>query len=144
MDLNESQESKKERLRLHLNFLQTLLVQKSNYLLTIASISAALLVVATFSKELVPFNNKVKLSLIFLLITIPSSLFIFLLEIFFAERNTEKAIREVTGLDKLISRNTFLQKYIYPVFVIFPFIAVTVLMIVVIYFIYSISLVVAV
>ncbi len=99
-NLTLEQQEKLERFKIHLNSLWDLLGEKSSILTVISSVSAAILIIATFNPNLLPITTGFKIVITILLALIPTSLLFHLLEIFSAINNTNEAIKKMIGPQK--------------------------------------------
>ena len=126
-----------ELLKIHIDTLKFLLMQKSAILPIISSLSATMLIVATFNKELLPITNNIKFALIALLLLIPLSLIIALSEYYVAIKNTKEAINKIVKIDDF-EYKTLWQKIYTRIFILYPVIGVFLLSVIIIYIAFSI------
>lgn len=145
MELNLEQQGKLKRLDIQFSFLQQAVFQKSNIALVIASLSAAILIIATFGNNLLSFETiYFKIAITILLSLIPLSLIVFLLEINSGINNSQKNMNEILGIDiktemKDIEKTySFGQKISNKVCVYFPYLGIFLLLVVVGYIILEI------
>lgn len=94
--INDEQFKKLERLKPQWEILFTATSSKDQAVLTITSLAAAFLVIATFNEKLLPLNNLVRGLITILLVLIPISLFSHLLS---ADRTAQKAVK---NMEKII------------------------------------------
>lgn len=136
-NLSLKQQEELERLKIHIDTLRSFVVQKSLLVSTIASLSATVLVVATFSSSLLKVTNNFKIALSALLLLIPISILLSVFEFHFSINATEKAIEEVIGKISKIDKKWYKKIFEY-ILVYFPFLGATVLLLSIIYIVYSI------
>lgn len=127
-----------EELNTHLEALRSFLIAKSNVVPIIASLSATILVVATFNGQLLKITPYFKIALSALLLLIPLSLFAYLAEFNLAIEKTKKMVEELVGCKDLLSNQTLKNKVFNTIIYWFPFFGNAVLLIVVIYIILAI------
>lgn len=96
-NLPPKKQAELEILRINFAFLNSLLTQRTAIVPVIASLSATVLVVATFNEKLLPITEDIKVALIILLALIPISTLFSILEIHFAIGTATKAINKITG-----------------------------------------------
>ena len=97
-----------EILRTNFAFLNSLLTIRSSILPIIASLSATLLVVATFNEKLIPLTEDIKIAIAILLLLIPISLIVSICEITHAIGVTTKEITKIAGgRDPFSSKTAF-------------------------------------
>ena len=118
----------------HISYLQQLLLAKSGVLPVISSVSAAILVIATFN-NLVPINAHLKICIAILLIIIPISLLFYLIEMSLAIKNTKDGIEKVVGKLPLRKEN-WSEKIKNVIFYTMPFILATIISVIILYFVY--------
>jgi hypothetical protein len=100
MDQNLEKEMKLKQLDIQVSFYQQAIFQKTKIALVLASLSAAILIVATFGGNLLPFETiHFKIAITILLSLIPISLFIFLLENSYAISTCNNNIGNIVGMD---------------------------------------------
>lgn len=145
MELSLEQQEKLKRLDVQFSFLQQAVFQKSNITLVIASLSAAILIIATFGNSLLSSETiYFKIAITILLSLIPLSLIIFLLEILNGISNSQKNMNEILNIDiktemKDIEKTySFWQKISNRACVYFPYLGILLLLIVVVYIILEI------
>jgi len=92
------------RVEAHISFLNPLLVAKTGILPLIASLSATMLIVATFNEKLIPLTEDIKVALTILLIIVPVSVIFAVIEFIIAINNTTEAINKLTGVDIFASK----------------------------------------
>ena len=145
MGLNLEQQEKLKRLDVQFSFLQQAVFQKSNITLVIASLSAAILIIATFGNNLLSFETVYfKIALTILLSLIPISLVIFLFEIVDGINGTNKNIEEITGIDMkaemkdINKRYSFIKKVRNYICIYFPYLGISLLLLVIGYIILEI------
>jgi len=145
MELNLEQQEKLKRLDVQFSFLQQAVFQKSKIALVIASLSAAILIIATFGNNLLSFETiYFKIALTILLSLIPISLVIFLFEIVDCINGANKNIEEITGIDmkaemKNINKSyNFIKKVRNYICIIFPYLGISLLLLVIGYIILEI------
>jgi len=134
--LSLKQQEELERLKIHIDTLKSLLMQRVAILPIISSLSATVLIVATFNKELLPITNYIKLALIALLLLIPISLIIALSEYYVAIKNTKEAIEKIVKINDF--KETRWQKIYNRIFILYPIIGVFILSVIIIYIAFSI------
>ena len=101
----ENNQAQIEILKINLAYLNSLLVQRSSILPVIASLSATMLVVATFNEDLVPLTEDIRVALVILLILVPISVIISILELHFAIDKTVNHILKSGGKDPYESKS---------------------------------------
>lgn len=136
--LSLEQQEKLERLRLHSGFLKSFLIEKSRIIPTIASLSATVLIIATFNDNLLPISYGTKLALSILLALIPLSLIISVFEFHLAANGSRKSMEDIVGKVELPPRDKWYQTWFDGILVYYPFVGVFVLTGVIIYIIISI------
>ncbi|MFA6514144.1 MAG: hypothetical protein WCT50_02530 [Patescibacteria group bacterium] len=109
-ELSLEQQEKLERLKLHLVFFQNCLLQKANLVPAIASLSAMVLVVASFNPDLLKITTNIKVILSVLLFLIPASLLFSIFDYDSAINESKKAMEEMVGKIDLPKKN-FLWRY---------------------------------
>jgi len=112
MGLSLEQQGKIKRLDIQISFLQQAIFQKAGVTLVIASLSAAILIIASFSNDLLsPSSLYFKIAITILLSLIPTSLFVYLIEIFDCIHAANKNIEEITGLDSKVRQKEIEKSY---------------------------------
>ncbi|MDD5551601.1 MAG: hypothetical protein PHI88_00330 [Candidatus Pacebacteria bacterium] len=85
-----------------------------NFSIIVSTLSATLLIVATFNKELIPVNDFTKTLLTILLLLIPSGLFLYLYELNQTGVDSAKALKKEINEDlKQRKKNIFLWFSVY-------------------------------
>lgn len=145
MELNLDQQGKLKRLDVQMSYLQQAVFQKANIALLIASLSAAILIIATFGNNLLSFDTVYfKSAITILLLLIPISLIIFLFEIVDGINGASKNIEEIVGIDmktelKEIEKNySCIKKIRNKVCILFPYFGISLLLLVIVYIIIEI------
>jgi len=134
-NLTLQQKEKLEKLRIYFAFLQSLLVAKTGVLPIVASLSATMLVIATFSEWLIPWSRDIKLVLSLLLALIPLSLLFAIYEIYAGLRSVHKAVLDEVGLNVFLHPETWYGKILYTAVGWFPAFATVVLSLIIVYII---------
>ena len=99
--LTPEQQEKLAKLTMHLTSLREFLGAKAGVATVVSSVSAAILIVATFNPNLLPITTGLKIGVTLLLTLIPISLLFYFLEILSAIGKTNKAIKKIIGDIKL-------------------------------------------
>ena len=100
MELDLEQQKKFKQLDVQMSFLQQAVFQKASIALVIASLSAAILIIATFGNNLLSLETiYFKIAITILLSLIPLSLIIFLLEILNGINSSQKNMNEILSID---------------------------------------------
>ena len=108
--LTPEQQEKLEKIKIHLTSLRELLGAKAGVATVISSVSAAILIVATFNPNLLPITRGLKIGITLLLALIPLSLLFYLLEILSAIGKSHKAIEKIIG-DIELPKNHWLEDF---------------------------------
>ncbi len=138
--LSLEQQEKLEKLKINLDFLKDILLERSRFIMTVASLSAMILAVATFN-GIVKVTIYLKSALSVLLFLIMSSVWFFLFENNYANSKTEKSILDITGMKKLTAEDySRKENTINKIFLFYPWCVAIVLSIVIIYIICAIWL----
>ncbi len=132
----ESQE-RLEKLKIHLNSLLQFLGDKARVVPVVASLSATVLVVATFNPDLLIITTELKIVLTILLTLIPISLLFHLLELFTAIRKVNASIKEMHNNQELLPIESMLMRAFNSVVGYFPFIGTIVLGSAIVYIVYA-------
>jgi len=142
MKLNLKQQEKLKKLDVQFSLLQQAVFQKSSIALVIASLSAAILIIATFGNNLLSFETiYFKIALTILLSLIPTSLIIFLLETVGGINSANKNIEKITGISikaemKDINKSYgHIKKISNNICILFPYLSVLLLLLVIGYII---------
>src|SRR3989344_8903758 len=107
-NLSPEKQAELETLKIHFAFLNSLLTQRTAIVPTIASLSAMILVVATFNEKLLPLTEDIKIALVILLALIPISILFSIFEIHSAIETATEAINKITrGKEPFASKNWF-------------------------------------
>jgi hypothetical protein len=145
MELSLEQQEKLKRLDIQFNFLQQAIFQKSSIALIIASLSAAILIIATFGNNLLAFDTiYFKTAITILLSLIPISLIVFLFEIVDGIHGANKNIEEITGIDMKAEMKSINKSYSYikkmrnKICIFFPYLGTSLLLLVIGYIILEI------
>ena len=104
-NLSPRRQAELETLNIHFAFLNSLLTQRTAIVPTIDSLSATVLVVATFNEKLLPLTEDIKVAIVILLLLIPISLIFSLLEIHCAIETVLKKINKDGEKDFFASKN---------------------------------------
>jgi len=99
--LTLEQQKNLETLKIHLGSLRELLGAKAGIVSVVASLSASVLVIATFNSNLLPVTVGLRIALTILLWLIPTSLLFHLLELLCAIRKTNNCIEKIVGEIKI-------------------------------------------
>ena len=91
------QEAKMELLKIHLDSLKQIIIEKFDILSTISGLVATLLVIATFNEKLLQITLFVKVLLAILLAIMPISLFFKIINLHMGEISSLESIGEVVG-----------------------------------------------
>jgi|GEM_PF-1376171 len=134
-----------ERLRVQIDFLQQAIFQKASTPLVLASLSAAILIIATFSKEILNSNTiYFNIAITILLSMIPLSLLAFLYEITSGIKGVNKNVIDIIGVDMQAQAkedekdNCFCLRLANKACVSFPYLGTALLTLVIVYIIIEI------
>ena len=132
--LTPEQQEKLAKLTIHLTSLREFLGAKAAVATVISSVSAAILIVATFNPDLLPITTGLKIGITLLLTLIPISLLFYFLEILSAISKTHKAIKSIIG-DVELPKDYWLESFYNKFISYFPIIGTLILAGVIIYII---------
>lgn len=132
----ESQE-RLEKLKIHLNSLLQFLGDKARVVPVVASLSATVLVVATFNPDLLTVTIGLKVVLTILLALIPVSLLFHLLELFTAIRKVNVAIKKMHNDQELLPVESMITGVLNTLVGYFPFVGTVILGSAIVYIIYA-------
>lgn len=108
--LSLEQQEKLKKLEILLDTQRSFLVAKTSVMPVISSLSATILVVATFNERLLQITQNLKIALIILLLLIPLSLIVYNAEYYLGIRTTQKEIDKVIG-KKLLTDQSCWQRF---------------------------------
>lgn len=145
MESTSEEQSKLKRLDVQFGFLQQAVFQKASISLFIASLSTALLVVATFGSDIISFKTgDIKIIITILLALIPLSLIVFILEISEGIKSANKNIEKIIGINieqemkNIENDDSALQKIINKACSAFPYFGIFLISLVTCYIIFKI------
>jgi len=105
--LSLEQQGKLETLKIHLTSLHAMLLQRGSFLVLIASLNIALLVVFSLDRTIINLSNpELKILVTVLLISVPIFLLAYIIEIQIAINKTHKSIEEIYG-EEVLKKSTF-------------------------------------
>ena len=96
--MDDGEQLKLERIKIHLQTLFSIINDRNKIIPLVASLSATILIVATFNEKLLPLDNFVKILITILLLVIPISLFDYAMKLRTGERSVAKRFGDLPKL----------------------------------------------
>ena len=110
-ELSLEQKEKLEKLKLLFDLQQSFIIAKVGVIPVIASLSATILIVATFNERLLQITQNLKIALTILLFLIPLSLIVYNIEYFLGIKTTQEEIEKIVGKDLLGPKGWWQKTY---------------------------------